>query len=62
LGFTAGEITQKRVTNWVAVGSIGSVGEISVVNLRDPSPTFEDVRDDCFVLRRDIPADAEPFG
>jgi hypothetical protein len=46
----------------VAVGSIGTVGGISVVNLPDPSPTFEDVRDDCFIVRRDIPADGEPFG
>jgi LCP family protein required for cell wall assembly len=60
--FTAGEIPPKRVTNLVAVGSIGTVGGISVVTLPDPNPVFEDLREDGFVLSKDIPEDAQPAG
>jgi polyisoprenyl-teichoic acid--peptidoglycan teichoic acid transferase len=60
--FTAGEIPPKRVTNLVAVGSIGTVGGVSVVTLPDPNPIFEDLREDGFVLSKDIPEDAQPAG
>jgi polyisoprenyl-teichoic acid--peptidoglycan teichoic acid transferase len=60
--FTAGEIPPKRVTNLVAVGSIGTAGGVSVVNLPEPNPVFEDLSEDGFVLSKDIPEDAQPAG
>lgn len=60
LAFTATEVRPKRVTNLVAVGTVGSVGGLSVVNLPDPHPVFEDVAADGYVKPGDIPAEAAP--
>lgn len=60
LAFTASEIPPKRLTNLVAVGTVGTVGSMSVVNLPDPHPMFQDVAADGFVKPGDIPADAQP--
>jgi LCP family protein required for cell wall assembly len=62
LAFTASEIAPKRVTNLVAVGSIGTAGGTSIVNLPDPHPVFQDVARDGYVLPKDIPAEAQPAG
>ncbi|HEV2950647.1 MAG TPA: hypothetical protein VGZ51_00970, partial [Actinomycetota bacterium] len=62
LAFTSSEIAPRRVTNLVAVGSIGSAGGISVVNLPTPHPVFQDVAADGYVLPKDISADAAPSG
>jgi LCP family protein required for cell wall assembly len=62
LAFTSSEIRPKRITNLVAVGSIGSAGGASVVNLPSPHPVFQDIASDGYVLAEDIPADAAPSG
>jgi LCP family protein required for cell wall assembly len=62
LAFTASEIGPKRTTNLVAVGSIGTAGGASVVDLPDPHPMFEDVAADGYVLAGDIPTEAQPAG
>jgi anionic cell wall polymer biosynthesis LytR-Cps2A-Psr (LCP) family protein len=62
LAFTSSEIRPKRITNLVAVGSIGSAGGASVVNLPSPHPVFQDIAADGYVLAEDIPADAAPSG
>jgi LCP family protein required for cell wall assembly len=62
LAFTASQIGPKGVTNLVAVGGIGTVGDSSTVVLPDPHPMFEDVAADGYVLAQDIPADAQPTG
>jgi LCP family protein required for cell wall assembly len=62
LGFTANEIGPKRITNLVAVGSVGTAGGASVVFLPDPHPMFHDVARDGYVLPKDIPPDARPAG
>ena len=60
LAFTATQIPPKRVTNLVAVGSVGSANGLSVVNLPDPHPIFQDVGADGYVKAGDIPPEAEP--
>ena len=62
LAFTSWDIGPKRVTNLVAVGSVGSAGGASIVSLPSPHPVFEDVAADGYVLPEDIPADAAPAG
>lgn len=62
LAFTSWEIRPARLTNLVAVGSVGTAGGASIVNLPSPNPVFEDIADDGFILPKDIPADAEPAG
>ena len=62
LAFTASDIGPKRVTNLVAVGSIGSAGGASIVDLPSPHPVLLDVAADGYVLPRDIPSDAAPSG
>jgi LCP family protein required for cell wall assembly len=62
LAFTSSRIGPKRVTNLVAVGSIGTAGGASIVNLPTPNPVFQDVAADGYVLPKDIPADAAPSG
>jgi LCP family protein required for cell wall assembly len=62
LAFASAEIAPRRVTNLVAVGSIGTAGGISIVNLPDPHPVFQDVAADGYILPKDIPADATPAG
>jgi polyisoprenyl-teichoic acid--peptidoglycan teichoic acid transferase len=60
LAFTGSEIPPKRVTNLVAVGAVGTVGGLSVVNLPDPHPMFQDIATDGYVMKKDIPAEAQP--
>jgi LCP family protein required for cell wall assembly len=60
LAFTATQTPPKRVTNLVAVGSIGTANGLSVVNLPSPHPMFRDVAQDGYVKPGDIPAEAEP--
>jgi polyisoprenyl-teichoic acid--peptidoglycan teichoic acid transferase len=62
LAFTSWEIKPGRLTNLVAVGSIGSAGGASVVNLPSPNAVFQDIAADGYVLPKDIPADATPAG
>jgi LCP family protein required for cell wall assembly len=62
LAFTALDLPAKRITNLIAVGSVGTVGTMSVVNLPSPHPMFEDVAADGFVKPKDIPAEAAPAG
>jgi hypothetical protein len=62
LAFAASEIRPKRVTNLVAVGTIGTAGGASVVTLPSPHPVFQDVAADGYILPKDIPADATPSG
>ena len=62
LAFTSWEIRPARLTNLVAVGSIGTAGGASIVSLPSPHPVFRDIAADGFILPGDIPADAEPAG
>ena len=62
LAFTSSEIRPERVTNLVAVGSIGTAGGVSIVNLPSPNPVFQDVAADGYVLPKDIPAENAPSG
>ena len=62
VGFASSEIASKRVTNLVAVGSIGTEGGASIVNLPSPNPVFEDVAADGYILPKDIPAANAPSG
>ena len=62
LAFAASEIRPKRVTNLVAVGTIGTAGGASVVTLPSPHPVFQDVAADGYILPKDIPTDATPSG
>jgi len=62
LAFTSSEIGPERVTNLVAVGSIGTAGGTSIVNLPSPNPVFRDVAADGYVLPKDIPAENAPSG
>jgi LCP family protein required for cell wall assembly len=62
LAFTASEVPPKRVTNLVAVGSVGNVGGLSVVNLPDPHPMFKDIAADGYVKPGAIPDEAQPSG
>ena len=61
LAFTSWKIKPGRITNLVAVGSIGTApGGQSIVNLPSPNAVFQDVATDGIVLPEDIPADAAP--
>lgn len=62
LAFASSEFGPKRVTNLVAVGSIGTAGGASIVNLPSPNPIFQDVAADGFVSPKDIPAENAPSG
>lgn len=62
LAFMSSEIRPKRVTNLVAIGSIGTAGGASIVNLPSPNPVFQDVAADGYVLPNDIPAGNAPSG
>ncbi len=62
LAFTSSEIGPKRITNLVAVGSIGTAGGASIVNLPTPNAVFKDVAADGYVLPKDIPAENAPSG
>lgn len=49
-------IKPQRVTNLVALGSVGSAGSMSIVNLSpDNGPLFQDLADDGYILPKDIP-------
>jgi hypothetical protein len=59
LGLASSEVSPKRVTNLVVVGSIGTAGGTSIVNLPSPTPVFDDIAADGYVLPQDIlPANA----
>ena len=59
LGLASSEVSPKRVTNLVVVGSIGTAGGTSIVNLPSPNPVFDDIAADGYVLPQDIlPANA----
>jgi polyisoprenyl-teichoic acid--peptidoglycan teichoic acid transferase len=62
LAFTSGKLRPARVTNLVAVGSVGSAGGMSIVSLPSPHPVFQDIATDGYVLPEDIPGDAAPTG
>ena len=62
LAFTSWKIRPARLTNAVAVGSVGTAGGASIVNLPSPHPVFEDIAADGYILPEDIPADAAPNG
>jgi len=62
LAFTSWKIRTARLTNAVAVGSVGTAGGASIVNLPSPHPLFEDIAADGYILPEDIPADAAPNG
>lgn len=62
LAFTSSEFGPKRITNLVAVGTVGTAGGASIVNLPSPNPVFQDVAADGYVLPKDIPAENAPSG
>jgi LCP family protein required for cell wall assembly len=62
LAFTSAEFGPKRLTNLVAVGSIGTAGGASIVTLPSPNPVFKDVAADGYILAKDIPAENAPSG
>ena len=62
LGLASSEVSPKRVTNLVTVGSIGTAGGISIVNLPSPNPVFEDIAADGYVLPQDIAPANAPSG
>ncbi len=62
LGFASSELASKRVTNLVAVGSVGTEGGASVVILPSPNPVFEDLAADGYILPQDISAANAPSG
>ena len=62
LAISSSDIGPKRVTNLVTVGSVGTVGGASVVNLPSPNPLFEDIAADGYILPGDIPAANLPSG
>lgn len=62
LAFASSDLRPKRITNLVAVGSIGTAGGASIVNLPSPNPVFQDVAADGYVLPKDIPAENAPSG
>lgn len=62
LAFASSDLRPKRITNLVAVGSIGTAGGASIVNLPSPNPVFQDVAADGYVLPQDIPAENAPSG
>jgi len=62
LAFASSDFGPRRLTNLVAVGSIGTAGGASIVNLPSPNPIFQDVAADGYVLPKDIPAENAPSG
>jgi anionic cell wall polymer biosynthesis LytR-Cps2A-Psr (LCP) family protein len=62
LAFSSSEFGPKRITNLVAVGTVGTAGGASIVNLPSPNPVFQDVAADGYVLPKDIPAENAPSG
>jgi polyisoprenyl-teichoic acid--peptidoglycan teichoic acid transferase len=62
LAFTANQIPPRRVTNAVAVGSVGSAGSMSIVNLASPQQVFDDIAPDGVILPQDVPPEAAPAG
>ena len=62
LGFATSEVSPKRVTNLVTVGSIGTAGGTSIVNLPSPNPVFKDIAADGYVLPQDIAPANAPSG
>jgi hypothetical protein len=62
LAFSSSDIGPKRVTNLVTVGSVGTAGGASVVNLPSPNPLLKDLAADGYILPADIPAANLPSG
>jgi LCP family protein required for cell wall assembly len=62
LAFASSKIPRARLTNLVAVGSVGTAGTMSIVNLPSPNAVFQDIAADGYVLPEDIPPDAAPAG
>jgi LCP family protein required for cell wall assembly len=61
LAFTSWKIKPARLTNLVAIGTLGTApGGQSIVNLPSPNAVFQDIAADGYVLPEDIPADATP--
>lgn len=61
LGFTATRVSPKRVSNLVLMGSIGTAGGMSIVNLSSANaPLFKDLAADGFIRQQDIPVQAQP--
>ncbi len=60
LAFLATDIETESVTNLVAVGTTGSAGGASIVNLSDVnSSLFQDLAADGYILPKDIPDEAD---
>lgn len=62
LSLASSEVSPKRVTNLVVVGSIGTAGGTSIVNLPSPNPVFDDIAADGYVLPQDILPTNAPSG
>ncbi len=62
LGMASSEVSPKRFTNLVTVGSIGTAGGTSIVNLPASNPVLEDIAADGYVLPQDIPPANAPSG
>jgi LCP family protein required for cell wall assembly len=61
LGFTAIDVSPKNVTNLVLMGSVGTAGGTSIVNLSSENQQlFNDIARDGFIEERDIPSQAQP--
>jgi LCP family protein required for cell wall assembly len=62
LAFTATNVSPKRVTNLVLMGTNGSVGGMAVVNLSTTAnqPLLKDIAADGFIRQDAIPAQAQP--
>ncbi len=61
LAFAVSRMRTARVTNLVAVGTIGTAGGASMVNLSSENDAlWSDMGQDGFILQRDIPPDAQP--
>jgi LCP family protein required for cell wall assembly len=60
LAFLATEIDPKSVTNLVAVGTTGSAGGTSIVNLSDANTAlFQNLAADGYIPQKDIPDEAD---
>jgi hypothetical protein len=54
-------LSTSKVTNLVAIGSSGTVGSQSIVNLSDQNTAlWQDMASDGYILQKGIPAAAQP--
>jgi len=59
LAMLATKVPAKNVTNLVAIGTIGTAGSSSIVNLTsDNTALWQDMASDGYILAKDIPAAA----